>query len=189
MLTLFIFVGGTVYNGFVFLDEACPREELSKTGICYISNKITAVYNGGVDYDSINNFDPRFQVAPVDSDIKTNTSANEEAFGFIKAVYTKGDKNYIDIDFITIRHEVGDMPWGTIVNDGVNIKNFELSQNVSIELNNKIVNGIMTTGNYNIGFSEFREIFNSQDDFRSMNPWIVSIKNEVIVEIRENFRS
>lgn len=127
------------------------------------------------------------------SNVSTSTmiqaTTTEVAIGFVESVYVKNGKNYIDIDYIILRHEDGDMPWGTIVNENTKIRTFELSQNSSIKLKNKMVNGTMTTGEYSISFNEFKQIFNNKDDFRVTNPWDIKVKDGVIVEITENFRS
>lgn len=116
-------------------------------------------------------------------------SEYEKATGIVESAYTKEGKNYIEIDYITFRHEAGDMPWGTTVNDSDEIRTIEVSQNAAIKLRNKMVNGIMTTGDYSVGFEEFKNIFNTPNDFRKLNPWDISIKNGIIFEIIENFRS
>jgi hypothetical protein len=114
---------------------------------------------------------------------------NDDAMGFIKAAYTRENKNYIDIDYFTLRHEKGDMPWGTIMNDSTQITTLEVSPQVKIKLSNKMVNGSLQSGEYSIGFEEFKEIFKHDEDIRKSNPWKISAKSGVVVEIAENFRS
>lgn len=119
----------------------------------------------------------------------TLTVQNEKADGIINAAYVKNGKNYIDIDYINFRHEKGDMPWGTIVNDNPQIRTFEVSPDALIKLSNKKINGVMTSGEYVAQFNEFKDIFNSKEDFRGGNPWVIVLKNGVVIEIQENFRS
>ncbi len=116
-------------------------------------------------------------------------SADENATGIITSAYTKNGKNYIDIDYITLRHESGDMPWGSIVNINPRIRTFEVSTDVYIHLQNREVNGILSTGSYVIDFPEFKQIFVTKDDFRKSGLWNIAIKNGVVVRIEENFRS
>lgn len=115
--------------------------------------------------------------------------ADENALGIITSTYSKNGKKYIDIDYITLRHQEGDMPWGTIVNDNSKIRTFVVSDYVDIHLQNKKVNGILTTGNYTVNFDEFKDIFVANDDFRRYNPWNIAIKDGIVIRISEDFRS
>jgi hypothetical protein len=114
---------------------------------------------------------------------------NESVSGFIKSAYTKNGKNYVDIDYITFRHESGDMPWSTIINDNPKIRTFEVSANVKISLQNDYINGVSTTGNYIIGFDKFKLIISDTNDIRTNNPWNIVVKDNLIISITENFRS
>ena len=113
----------------------------------------------------------------------TSTQQTEKASGIITGVHTSSTKNYIDIDYVTFRHNPGDMPWGSIVNDNPKIRTFELSPNVLIR------SGVSPTDAKPISLEEFKNIFKSNNDYRKENPWSIVVKDGVVTEIVEVFRS
>lgn len=135
------------------------------------------------------NINNKNQPPQVTVEQKEIPSADENASGIITSAYSKGGKKYIDIDYITLRHQEGDMPWGSIVNDNPKIRTFEVSDYVYIHLQNKMMNGQLTSGNYIVDFNEFMAIFSAKDDFRKGNPWNIAIKDGIVVRIFEDFRS
>lgn len=117
------------------------------------------------------------------------TLLNEDASGYIKSAYSKNGKNYIDIDYITFRHEQRDMPWGAIINDNPKIRTFEVSPSATIKLKNDFVNGVLTSGDYIVIFDKLKNIISNPQDIRTSNPWDIIVKDNVIISITENFRS
>ncbi|MEI8337555.1 MAG: hypothetical protein WCF92_00215 [bacterium] len=128
---------------------------------------------------------------PISNQIKTSTSTlnlvNENASGYIKSAYAKNGKNYIDIDYVEFK--AGSMPWGTVVNNNPKIRTFEVSSSSKILLKNDFVNGVLTSGNYNISFDKLKSIISYSKDIRTGNPWNIVVKDNLVISITENFRS
>lgn len=115
--------------------------------------------------------------------VDVQSSLVEKATGFVRKVYTKNGRNYIDIDYIVLENCIRnqDCPSGNkLINDNTLIRTFELSSNIRIKLQ----------GGKNISYSEFLGIMQNKNDYRSSNPWDIIINTEsVIMEISENYRS
>lgn len=115
-----------------------------------------------------------------------DTSINESSSGYIKSVYAKSGKSYLDIDYIEI---IAGGPNGTSVrNNNTKIRTFEISPAVKITLQNDFIDGQLTSGNYVISFDKFISIISDTKDIRTNNPWDVVIKNNLIISITGNFR-
>jgi hypothetical protein len=144
----------------------------------------------------ISNSTPIDNVAINSSESKSVKSNNvdEKASGYIKSAYVNGGKNYIDIDYITFRHEGGDMPWGTIINDNPKIRTFGIASDVKIKIINitsdcKGAGECSSLNDRNINFEEFKNIISNKEDVRSGNPWDIIDKDNIIISITENYRS
>ncbi len=115
--------------------------------------------------------------------IDVQSNLVEKAVGFIKKVYTKNDRNYIDIDYIIIENcmktKPNDCPNGiSYKNDNPLIRTFELSPNLIINIQG---------GAESINYSDFVKIMQDKEDYRSLNPWGIVVKNGLIVEMNEVF--
>lgn len=130
----------------------------------------------------------------------------ERQMGYIKKVYTKGGKNYLDIDYIQwltgdaaekAMREDGKCPRAgeCIVYDGYYIRNqnplirtFEISPDAAITMQTY---NIETTGQIqaqSITFSQFSQIWNGNARPNLKNvPYIVEICNNQIVKINEQY--
>jgi len=113
--------------------------------------------------------------------IDVQSSLVEKATGYIKSIYTKNNRNYIDIDYIIIescmKTNPGNCPNGVSVkNDNTLIRTFELSSNVIVK----------TNGN-NVGYTGLVKIFQDKNDYRGLNPWDVIIKDGLITDAVEHF--
>lgn len=135
-----------------------------------------------------------FEVIDGDSSKNTSATVSEQASGIIKNAYTKNGKNYIDIDYISFEHKEGDMPWGTLINKNPKIRTFEVSDTVRIYIENKYVEGQLSTVGDSIGLSNFSDLVtifteNRVSDFRISGLWNIIVLNGKVVRIEENFRS
>jgi hypothetical protein len=140
----------------------------------------------------------------------TTQYVGEKQIGFVKKVYAKNGKNYLDIDYIQwlsgdaaekAMREDGECPktGECIVYDGYYIRNqnplirtFEISPDAKIVMQTYSAEqtGIVMN-NEEITFDQFKNIFSSgssESDFHLKDvPYIVEISNQQIVKITEQY--
>jgi hypothetical protein len=156
----------------------------------------TNTEKSAIDSQAIAKNKVRSSLEVIDGDSSKNTSAtvSEQASGLIKNAYTKNGKNYIDIDYVSFEHKEGDMPWGTLINKNPKIRTFEVSDTARIYIENKYVEGQLSSVGDSFEYSDFSDLVtifteNRVSDFRVNGLWNIIVLNGKVVRIEENFRS
>lgn len=123
----------------------------------------------------------------------SNDSAGKEV-GYIKNIYEKAGKNYLDIDYIQWLNSEEclskkiDAPSGfCILNQETKIRTFEISKNVEIRMQTF---SHTTDGNYNwnekISYEQFKTIFSSAQSQKNV-PYNIKFENNTITKITEQY--
>lgn len=128
----------------------------------------------------------------------TATLVSEKAGGFIKQVYTKNGKHFLDIDYIQWLTEKDckeknlecNYNGYLILNQNTKIRTFEISQNVAIT--GDIYNNLNDQGNVDgvsLSYEDFKKIFavNSSSESKNSMYWITVDKN-IVTNIKEQYQ-
>lgn len=120
-----------------------------------------------------------------DTPVKTENSqkSNEEkitenATGIINAVYSKDNKNYLDIDYIELNKNwtPGSGTGSVYTNTNTKIRTFEISSAAKFFIDGKPKN-----------FLEFKDVYNNPESYQRSNPWQIVVVDNLVVEIREYY--
>ena len=128
----------------------------------------------------------------------SNNQITQEQIGYIKKIYSEGNKKYLDIDYIqwltatdgtclSTKDEQSNIPECSpngflIVNDDTEIKTFEISENAIIKKTSEFA--YSPTGERFIGFESFE---NLGDEHFNVIPYYIEIENGLITKITEQY--
>jgi hypothetical protein len=150
--------------------------------VIYILEQDKTIGPGGVEpeHGSIS-----FSTTSAKKDIKQGNVygiISENATGIIKSVYTKNNKNYMDIDYVELIkcESESSCPNGNtrISNINPRVRTFEIPWDVNITIQDKS----------NLDLINFKKIFSNDNDYRKFGLWNVLIQNDLVVNVTENFR-
>lgn len=123
------------------------------------------------------------------SDALQPATTTENASGIIKSVYTQSNRNYIDIDYVTLNSNFkpGCMSGAPYTNENTKIRTFEISPNAKY-----VIGGIDED---QITFQTFSNLFITtgfaygayQYSYQKYNPWDIVITNGVVTQINEHY--
>jgi len=130
--------------------------------------------------------------------VDTTTPVSEKAIGFIKQVYTKNGKNYLDIDYVQWLTEKDceeknlecNANGFLILNKNTKIRTFEISQNAKIvgdiyaHLDNQeSINGV------NLSYADFKNIFDiSSNSYSKKSMYWIVVETDIITRIQEQYQ-